>query len=137
MRQTDYTGMPKEIKQEYTQGVLKMNSLWDKIVENCRRFNHSENIIEYHVSRWDNTTKRFELFDRIRFGELLYAKLVNSISKHLERSEDANLSFPEQLLYDQETFLCSVDNAKGMNSRVTTLLEHSCQLRNCFELIQE
>lgn len=128
MRQTDYTGMPKEIKQEYTQGVLKMNSLRDKIVENCRRFNHSENIIEYHVSRWDNTTKRFELFDRIRFGELLYAKLVNSISKHLERSEDANLSFPEQLLYDQETFLCSVDNAKGMNSRVTTLLEHSCQL---------
>lgn len=124
MRQTDYAGMPNEIKQEYTQGVLKMKSLRERIVERCNRFNYSENIIEYQVSNWDNVTRRFELFDRISFGELLYAKLVNSISKHFETSEEANFSLPKQLFYEQESFLSSVDNAKGIDKRISILLNN-------------
>ncbi len=128
IRTTDYTGMPGEVKEEYTSGISKMDSLRQKIVDSCNKYNKRDNIINYCVSGWDNKTNKFESFDKVKFGELLYNKLVVTISEHFGALDETKLSFPEQLLYEQETFLNKGDTAIGMEKRVNEILEQSCQL---------
>ena len=128
IRNTDYSGMSEKTMEEYTLGISKMNSLRKKIVDTCNKFNQKDNIVDYCVSGWNNETKKFESFDKVRFGELLYNKLVTTLSEHFESLDETELSFPEQLLYEQETFLNNGDTAIGMEKRVNEFLKQSCQL---------
>lgn len=128
MRHADYSGVPKEIKEEYTLGKSKMDSLRGKIIDSCDKFGCSQNIIDYHVSEWDDEMKRFESFDKVHFGELLFTKLIVSISEYFDTMDEEHFSFPEQLLYEQETFLEDIDSAKGMERRIERLLDCSSKI---------
>ena len=128
MRHADSTGMPEGLKKEYMLGKSKMESLRSKIIDSCDKFGYSKNIIDYHVSEWDDEMKRFESFDKVHFGELLIAKLIGSISEYFDTIDEEHFSFPEHLLYEQETFLGDIDSAKGMDRRIGRLLECSSNI---------
>lgn len=128
MRHADYSGMPETNKREFTQGISKMTSLKKRIAESCDQFAHNENIIDYYVSGWDNDKGRFESFDKVGFGELLYAKLVSMISEHFSLSDAPSVSFPELLINEQESFLDNTDDAIGLEKTMQHVLEQPSQL---------
>lgn len=130
MRQADYTGMSDSYAKQYISNKDKMDTLRGKIFNSCKQNNTSKSIINYHVSGWNNETGRFDSFDKAEFGELLYERLVTLISKHFDTLAETKMSFPEQLQYEQETFLGSADNVETdmMNDRILALLGKSHQL---------
>lgn len=130
MRQADYTGMSESYAKQYISNKDKIDALRGKIIESCKRNYSSKSIINYPVSGWNNETGRFDSFDKAEFGELVYKKLEVLISNHFETFAETKMSFPEQLQYEQETFLSSTDNVETdkMNNRISALLGNTHQL---------
>jgi len=130
MRQADYTGMSESYAKQYISNKDKIEILRGKIIDSCKRNNSSKSIINYHVAGWNNETGRFESFDKAEFGELVCKKLEGLISKHFDTFAETKMSFPQQLQYEQETFLSSTDNVETdkMSDRLSALLRNSHQL---------
>lgn len=130
LRQADYTGMSESYAKQYISNKDKIDTLRGKIIDSCKRNNSSKSIINYQVSGWNNETGRFDSFDKAEFGESVYKKLEGLISKHYDTLAETKMSFPQQLQYEQETFLSSSDNVETdiMSDRLSALLGNSHQI---------
>lgn len=123
-RKADYSGMSRVQKHLYTKGVLKLNLLKQKIIDNCEKYDCLQNIIYYETAEWNNRKHRFDSFDKKGFGDLLFSKLACIISDNMiTLDESTAMTYPEKLKFEQDSFLNKEIVAIGMKKRIMHLLE--------------
>lgn len=124
-RQANYAGMSDDTKEKFTEGKSKIDYLKKLISDKCSENKCRDNVISYHVSDWDESKRRFRSFNNNDFGDLIYLHLYKKILEHFESQDVSKMILPEQLRFEQESFLYNTGNAIGVEERIEALLSNS------------